>query len=164
MTILNVGKKESLAFELRVSDSEDSEGMFFIYLNNKKIGQDNFNEDITSFFERIFEYDFDREGKNIFKLESQTFVNIMERFWNQQEVENFSNDQLMSIDEEFIIRAGYAFDDHIIAVVPYLDEEKIIVFGEDITHFYEATIQRGSFFSYLNQLKSLYFHKIKKHQ
>ena len=154
-----VGDKDVLGFECRVNNLSQVEGRIFMYVNGVKYGQQDFDEDLIGLLDRLLaaEQLLHNDYKDLFNLSSKEFRNFMMCLWGEiddslcEKFKSYKFD-LNKLDSELIIRAGYAFDQHLIALVPCGDRERLIVIRNSEEDGESTILKKGEFFKLLRDL------------
>lgn len=160
MNIL-VGRKDKLAFEYVTQNQNLHLGRVFLYVASVKFGQDEFDEDIHGFLDRVLEDESNCKGnyEELFKLSANDFCKYIHCLWGELDDDLCSKYQYLKfdiddIDEELLLRAGYALDRHVIALIPSRDGEKLLVANQGNLDVAEIILSKGGFYMLLNEFKN----------
>ena len=148
-----VGDKKTLGVECVVNAPTSVEGRLFMYVKGQRYGQDDFDESIVDALERWLNFVDSTAGdyNDLFSMSANEFFQFVELLRNGEQRNNYRYD-LTDIDENIMVRAGYAFDRHFIALIPSRQKEKLIIFKPNALDGNEIILGRGTFCSLLRQL------------
>lgn len=170
------GDNESYAVGVDIVGYNDGrpEGNIFIFINGKRFGKTDFNEDILDFFSRVVEgYKFKKKNlyleeqaayKKLIGLSGDKIIEFSEYLRGESESDdNVFKELAKEIDEDkldrgVVFRAEYAFDDCYIMHVFSGDREKIVVKLCDEEVAEDIVVERGLFYKYFSDA-ALYIEK-----
>jgi hypothetical protein len=139
MMIKSVGDKSSFALECVVSLNSPMMGRVFMYVNNKKFGQDHFDEELDAFFFRVIKNikSINNEFPELFSLTAREFMQLIDCIYEDfctplcNKFKEFEAKASL-IDWNGILRVEYAFDDILIGHISTGRKEKIIINQDDV--------------------------------